>query len=187
MEKLFETKRLEVRQFTAGDAADLYEICRDPDLVKFMPFPQYKSIDDAHARLRVVVAKYADPAPTRTTSEDKIDYAIVLKSENKVIGSLGYSRYTSRAGGIAELGYYMSPKYQGNGYMTEAVVGLFKYIKSHKIAMRIEAKHDVANVASGRVMQKAGMNFEGIMRKYTGNNTCDRVDAAMYSILYEEI
>lgn len=71
--------------------------------------------------------------------------------------------------------------------MTEALVGMFKYIKSRHIAKRIIAKHDVENFKSGNVMKRAGMTFEGVLRKKSSNNYHPRHDCALYSILDEEI
>ena len=85
------------------------------------------------------------------------------------------------------IGYVFNSKYWGKGYATEVVKGVFRFIKQNKIAKRIEATHDVANVKSGNVMKRAGMTFEGILRKAGENNYHSRYDVALYSILEEEI
>jgi len=191
---LYETERLIIRQWEEKDAADLFEYCSDGEVTKYLRFPTYTDIKDAHERIADMQKRYA---------KDKIketDWAIVLKSgvgevedENsteKAIGSIGivsYEKGYKDANPIAEIGYIMNTKFQGKGYMTEALVGMFKWIKHSNIAKRIEAKHDTANEASGRVMQKAGMIFEGIKRKATSNNMNARADVAIYSILWEEI
>ena len=94
---------------------------------------------------------------------------------------------TLKAGGIVTLGYTLNPKYQGKGYMTECIKGMFKYIKENKLAKRTQATHDVANLKSGAVMKRCGMTFEGIARKAGENNFHSRYDVANYSILDEEI
>ena len=86
-----------------------------------------------------------------------------------------------------EIGYVLNPNFQGRGYMTESLVGFFKYIKRNKIAKRIVLRHDVDNVKSGNVMKRAGMTFEGVLRKAGVNNIHSRHDLAVYSILDEEI
>ena len=50
-----------------------------------------------------------------------------------------------------------------------------------------EQFYDVENEKSGNVMKRAGMTFEGIMRKAGENQVHSRYDVAMYSILDEEI
>ena len=116
-----------------------------------------------------------------------MDYCIELKGENKVIGSIGIVGYSDKNSGEAEVGYILNPKYQGCGYMTEALVGMFKYIKSKGIAKRIVLKHDDDNEKSGNVMKRAGMTFEGVLRKAGECNYHSRGDLAIYSILDEEI
>ena len=81
----------------------------------------------------------------------------------------------------------LNPNFQGFGYMTESLIGMFKYIKKNNIAKRIVLRHDVDNIKSGNVMKRAGMTFEGILRKAGENNLHSRFDIAVYSILDEEI
>jgi len=81
----------------------------------------------------------------------------------------------------------LNPRFQGQGFMTEAVLGMFRYIKENKIAKRIIARHDTENFKSGNVMKRAGMTFEGVLRKAGVNNYHTRHDLAIYSILGEEI
>lgn len=187
MRTLYTTERIEVREWRKSDAADLYEYCSDPRIFEYLTFPIYKSIEDAHARLEFIIDLYKKPLEVSADGLHKIDYAVALRDSGKVIGSLGYALKTDKCGGIIEIGYVMNPGYQGKGYMTEAVRGLFKYVKQNKIAMRIEAKHNTLNEASGKVMKRAGMSFEGIHRKSSSDNKSDRADMAWYAILAEEI
>ena len=184
--KLYETERLIVRRWEARDAADLYEYASDPEVAKFL-FAPYTNIPQAHERIESIIKTYENAENIMKTGE-KIDYAIELKSESKVIGCISYAKYTEKAGGIVELGYMLNKKYQGSGYMNEAVLGIFQFIKSNNIGMRIEAIHDISNPSSGNVMKRVGMTFEGILRKRVINkSTGQREDAAIYSILVEEI
>lgn len=178
---LYETERLQVRRWRAEDAADLYEYCSDPETTRFLVFPTYTSMKDAHVRLADVARHYA------VGGIEKTDYAITLRDSGKVIGSIGWVGYDAGNSGMVEIGYVLNSRFRHKGYMTEALVGMFGYIKREKLAMRITAKHDTENVASGAVMQRAGMTYEGTMRKAGENNKGGRVDLALYSILYEEI
>lgn len=185
MEKIFETQRLLIRKWRDSDAHDHFEYCSDPEVTKFLRFLTYKTLEDSRAWFEGMRGRY-------TTFEGgdlscDVDFAIELKTENKVIGSIGTVGFRSCAGGVIEIGYILNPKYQGNGYMTEAIIGMMRFIKRKKLAMRIQAKHDVENLSSGRVMQRAGMTFEGIHRKADDCNYGKRRDSACYSILWEEI
>ena len=180
MAKIFETDRLIIREWERKDRDDLYEYASDPIVTKFLTFPTYTSMQDADDRINFLLESYKN-------EEYKQDYAIELKSERKVIGSIGIVQHSAKNEGMAEIGYCLNRKYQGHGYMTEALTGYIKYIKEHDIAKRIVAEHDVENIKSGNVMKRAGMTFEGIRRKAGKNNLHSRHDLASYSILYEEI
>lgn len=181
MEVLYETKRLIVRKWEETDAEDLYDYAKNPDVSKFLKFKPYTSIKEADERIANILTKY-------NNGDIEVPYAIVLKDENKVIGSIDIELYSDKAEGIIEIGYILSKDYQGNGYMTEALKGMFKYIKQKNIAKRIFCKHDTENIKSRNVMKRAGMTFEGVLRKAGDyNNTHSRYDFAIYSILFEEI
>lgn len=185
MDKIYCTERLIIRKWQNSDAADHFEYCSNPLVTKFLRFPTYEAIEDSYAWFKDMEKKYA--AYEGGDRSHDIDFAIELISEHKVIGSIGLAGYQKQAGGIVEVGYILNPKYHGKGFMTEALAGIFKHIKQNNLAMRIQAKHDTENTASGRVMQRAGMVFEGIHRKSDDSNIGKRRDSAYYSILAEEI
>ena len=177
---IYETQRLIIRQWEESDDCDLYEYCKAPETAKYLHFEPYKNIDVAKQRIQSIKEKYQE-------NSFIAPYAVVLKQENKVIGDINISAYNKSAGGCVRVGYVFNQKYWGKGYATEAVRGLFRFIKQNKIAKRIEATHDVANFKSGNVMKRAGMTLEGILRKAGENNFHSRYDVALYSILEEEI
>jgi len=173
---IFETERLIVRKWKPSDAAALFEYCGNPEVTKYLTFPTYKSIQDAHDRISDMLKRY------KSNSKYNIDYAITIKDSDIAIGSVGLNQFDEMHGRTLEIGYILNPKYQGKGYMTETLVGLFRYIKANDLAWRIIARHDVTNEKSGAVMRRAGMKLEGIARKGASNNVHKRADAATYSI-----
>lgn len=180
MNILYETERLIIRQWREGDYRDLFEYASVDAVTKFLSFSTYTSLEDARTRIDYIQQQYAEKSIT-------VDYCIELKEMNKVIGSIGIVGYKEKNEGEVEIGYILNPQFQGRGFMTESLVGMFKYIKQNNIAKRIVLKHDVENVKSGKVMKRAGMTFEGILRKAGCNNYHSRCDLAIYSILDEEI
>lgn len=180
MKVLYETERLIVRQWKEDDYLDLYDYAKDESITKFLTWQPYKDVQTAKDRIAYLMQKYAN-------NEIETDYAIELKCENKIIGSIAIMNYTDKNEGSLEIGYVLGAKFHGNGYMTEALKGMFKYIKENSIAARIQLKHDVDNPKSGNVMKRAGMTFEGISRKAGISNYRARADLAIYSILKEEI
>ena len=70
--------------------------------------------------------------------------------------------------------------------MTEALKAVIAYLLSKVGFNRIQLRHMTDNPASGRVMQKCGMKFEGILRQYGVKNTGERCDTVIYSILKDD-
>lgn len=179
MKIIFETERLIIREWSPKDKEDLYEYASNPIVTRYVTFPTYTSMQNAIDRINYLTEKYQDGSLVQ-------DYAMQLKSENKVIGGIGVVNYSDKAEGVAEIGYCQNEKYFGQGYMTEALKGYIKYLFENKPVKRIQAKHDVENVKSGNVMKRSRMTFEGIRRKASTNNIHSRCDMACYSILLEE-
>ncbi|GBG95857.1 hypothetical protein LFYK43_23160 [Ligilactobacillus salitolerans] len=86
------------------------------------------------------------------------------------------------AAACAEIGYCLGQRWWSHGYATEALVSVINFLFSQASFKRIEAKHDTKNPASGKVMHKAGLQYEGTLRQHGLNNTgiCDE---AIYAIL----
>ena len=84
-----------------------------------------------------------------------------------------------------EIGYALSRSYWGKGYVAEATIALLDRLFRDSDLIRIEARCDVRHTASSRVMEKAGMKFEGILRKQVFSKSEHR-DMKIYSILRDE-
>lgn len=67
------------------------------------------------------------------------------------------------ADGVLEIGYGMNSEFEGRGLMTEAVSAVVKWASTQQGVMRIEAETEESNVASRRVLQKAGFVPNGEM------------------------
>ena len=79
----------------------------------------------------------------------------------------------------------MGKAWWGKGFMPEALRAVIEYFFDEVGVNRIAARHDAENPKSGRVMEKAGMKREGVLRASARNNLGIR-DAVWYSILKEE-
>ena len=102
------------------------------------------------------------------------------KNTGKVIGNISVVRLIESID-AAEMGYCMSQAYWGQGLMPEALKTVMDYLFDTVGLNRIAACHDANNPKSGRVMEKAGMKLEGILREAGKNNLgiCDDVWHAM--------
>ena len=175
--KRIETERLLLRPFTPEDGPAMFKNwCGDPEVTKFLTWPTHAS----PAVSSGLAALWAEESKMPNVYQ----WAIVPKALNEPIGSLAVVRQREEIS-QCELGYCIGKAWWGKGVMTEAVKAVIAYLIEEVGMNRVEARHDVNNPGSGRVMQKAGMTFEGVLRQASRNNT-GLCDLAVYSILAEE-
>ena len=84
-----------------------------------------------------------------------------------------------------EIGYHLIPSERGKGYGTEATQLIVDYLFLSRTIDRIQAITDERNKASQRVLEKAGFQKEGTIRK-SGYVKRAWTNAYLYSILREE-
>jgi RimJ/RimL family protein N-acetyltransferase len=85
----------------------------------------------------------------------------------------------------ADFGYAIAKPYWGNGYTTEAAKIIIQWALKQESIYRVWAICDVENLASARVMEKAGMQKEGILRRFTihPNISAEPRDCYCYAIV----
>jgi len=102
-----------------------------------------------------------------------------LRENGLVFGSIGIE-VTNRYDGKGEIGYCLSKTMWNQGYATEALRAVLSFGFDVAGFHRIEGCHSVANAASGRVMEKAGMTVEaGPLRHYYRADLLGYQDAMM--------
>ena len=89
------------------------------------------------------------------------------------------------AAGETELGYFIVPSERGEGHVSEAIEIMVDYLFLSRDLVRVQAKADPENVASWKVLEKAGFKREGVLRKTFYCRGKWR-DDCIYSILREE-
>lgn len=173
-----ETNRLILRKFKIEDAKDVFEnYASSDDVTKYLTWETHNSIDATKNYLQDLIERYKD--------NKTFDWAIELKNENKVIGSICAKEPNEIISKI-EAGYCIGKKWWNQGIVTEALQEIIRFLFEEINVNRIEAYHDVKNLGSGRVMQKCGMKFEGVLRQaYKFKNGVS--DVFIYSILKDDI
>ncbi len=140
-----------------------------------------------------------DGLPYPYTEQDGRDYILAMISANedetfafavtidkKVIGSIGIFRQGNIHRRTAELGYYIAEEYWGKGVMTEAVRQACAYVFDKSDIIRIYAEPFTYNIASCRVLEKAGFQYEGTLRSNAVKNG-KVIDMNIYSLLKTEV
>ena len=120
------------------------------------------------------------------TADETDTFAFAITADGKVIGSIGAFRQTNIHNKTAELGYYIAEECWGKGITTEAVKQLCDYVFSHTDIIRIYAEPFAYNIASCRVLEKAGFQYEGTLRSNALKNG-KVLDMKMYSKLKTEL
>lgn len=175
--KTFETDRLILRKATIDDAEDIFNNYAGRDKVtEFLSWQTHKSVE--------TTKEYLEKAMLPRYNKENYCWYLVLKETNQVIGCIDVNKFDKNKK-QAELGWVLSDDYWGKGLMPEAGKVVLEYLKSLGF-IRICARHNVANLKSGRVMQKLGMKFEGILRKSDLDNKGNLIDMAYYSYINGE-
>lgn len=147
--------RLLLREMTPSDAADMFDYARSPLVTRYLSWFPHHDISGTKAFLATVKKQYR--------RGQLFDWAIVELASGKMIGTCGFVSFNLKQNS-AEIGYALHPAYWGNGIMPEAVNTVLRFGFSQLGLHRIEAKYMVENAQSRRVMEKVGMQFEGIAR-----------------------
>jgi ribosomal-protein-alanine N-acetyltransferase len=171
-----ETVRLTLRPLTMADDEAIYAYGSDPEVSKYVLYETHASIEDSRVFLHSIMEQYANHEPSAL--------AIELKKEKKLIGTIGYLHWNGEHKRV-EIGYALSRDFWNQGYVSEAAKGLIDYFFSNSDLIRIEARCRLPNLASARVMEKAGMKFEGILRKQIFSKGEHR-DMKIYSIIRDD-
>jgi len=120
------------------------------------------------------------------SADENETFAFAITVDNMVIGSIGIFRQGNIHRQTAELGYYIAEEYWGKGIMTEAVKQICEYVFAKSDIIRIYAEPFAYNIASCRVLEKVGFQYEGTLRSNAVKNG-KVMDMKMYSLLKEEI
>lgn len=149
------TARLILRPMRVGDCYDMFEYASRRDVTEFLTWSPHRDVEYTKTYLSYIANHYK--------LGDFYDWALELKSEGKMIGTCGFTRFAF-SHDSAELGYVVNPVYRGNGLAPEALCAVMRFGFDELGLNRLESKFIVGNDASRRVMEKVGMQFEGIMR-----------------------
>ena len=173
-----ETERLRLRRFDIADGTDLHAYLRLPETYTYEPGNP------------ITVGDAWQECIDRSAGNNLI--AVSLIDSNRLIGHLSFGLAEPAYVNTYELGYIFNPQYQRRGYCTEAVRALVKAAFATGSVHRIEARCDIRNVASSRVLEKSGFTREGLMRKqiYFRKNEDGQplwVDAYLFAMLAEDI
>jgi RimJ/RimL family protein N-acetyltransferase len=172
-----QTERLVLRPFSLDDTAEVTRMCGDDTIARNIPaIPHPYPLEAAAAWLSMHQEKF-------DAGKETI-FAITDKADGNLMGAVGLILTPEHR--RAEIGYWLGREYRGQDYMIEAAQAVLRYAFKSLGLETVTAHHLRPNTASGKVMQKLGMKYEGCRRKFYFHRG-EYVDIVMYSILKEEL
>ena len=151
------TERLLLRSFILEDATDVQRLAGDRDIAATltnMPHPYEDGM--AEKWIRSCYGKFE--------KDEALNFAITLKTDKNLIGGIALRLDPKNENG--EIGYWIGKPYWNCGYCTEAAKAVVAYSFKVLKLNRVHAKHFKRNTASGRVLEKIGMRYEGCFRQH---------------------
>jgi RimJ/RimL family protein N-acetyltransferase len=150
-EKL-ETERLCLRRLTDADLEAFVEYRDLPQVARYQSWDAY-SVEDGQKLIDSMRSSQPD------TPGEWFQFAITERLSGVLVGDCGIcvDRNQPR---LAEIGFTLAPAHQGQGYATEAVRALLGYAFSTLRLHRVIGNCDARNLASARVLERAGMRPE---------------------------
>ena len=156
-----------------NDAEAVFAYASNSEVSRYTLWETHRSIEDSRAFLEFATQKYENGGEP--------DWGIVYRGNGCLVGACGLVNWEAEHA-RAEVGFVLSREYWGRGLMSEAVRAILRFGFERMNLNRIEARCIAENAASARVMEKAGMFYEGTLRQREYIKGAYR-DIKLYAIL----
>jgi len=173
---LLESERLRLRGYRMQDLDAVYALYSDPRVMRYWSFPPWREPAQARA--------YLERALAESAAGSVLAWAIADRASDALIGTATlHSLHREQA--RAELGYSLSPEWQGRGLASEALRLVLEHAFGPMQLRRLEADVDPRNLASCRLLERLGFRREGLLRArwHVAGEDCD---SAIYGLLAHE-
>lgn len=163
--KTLQTPRLILRAVRDGDAEALVRI-------KSLPM----TIIEAHKAVAAMVHELQKP----------FAFHWVITLSGVVIGRIK-AWDVNPYNGYLQLGYDIGPEFRGNGYMSEAIRVVVRFLMMEAEVNRVFCSVRAGNIASRCVCEKAGMAHEGTLRQHYARQDGSYDDVCIYGIIRSDL
>lgn len=173
MPEQIETLRLILRKPQMDDALAVFHgWAQDQEVTRYLTWRPHQRLEQTQ--------KFIQGCLSAWEFETRFPYMLTLKENGEVIGMIDPRIEGPRMG----IGYGSARAHWGKGYMTEATRALIDWAFQQPFIYRVYATTDVENLASRRVLEKAGMQCEGILRKHIIHPNLSDIprDSTIYAI-----
>jgi RimJ/RimL family protein N-acetyltransferase len=173
MPEQHETERLVLRRPRLKDAPAIFDgWAQDQEVTRYLTWRPHRRIEETEDFVQRCIAAWEH--------ETRFPYMITLKETGEVVGMIDPRIEGPKVG----IGYGAARAHWGKGYVPEAACAIIDWAFQQPSIYRVYATTDVENIASRRVLEKVGMQCEGILRKYIIHPNISDVprDSYMYAI-----
>lgn len=148
------TPRIILRRPRLSDANDIFDnYAADPEVTRYVTWRPYRD--------RGEVGPFLESRLARWDSGEEFSWVITRRGEDRVIGMVA-CRVRAHA---ADIGYVVGRTHWRHGYATASARAVLDWALSLETVFRVWAVCDVDNKASARVLEKIGMELEGVLRR----------------------
>lgn len=171
------TDRLILRPIELKDASDMFEYASNIEVLKYLWWEPHQSVEQSYRSIQEHFLNRKEKGIPEA-------YAIVWKENNKMIGTIDV--HTVHFGDVGVIGYVIHQDYWGKGIVSEALQELISVAFNHCGFYRLEINHCADNVASGKVIERAGFIVEGRFRKRKIERDGHRADYLYYGMCRDD-
>ena len=165
------TARLLLRRPRLDDAPAAFAYGGDPEVGRYMDWPVHRDVRDAIAFLETCAPRWAEGL--------EYTWMVTVPPEDRPIGGVS----CRVRGHAADFGYALGSASWNRGFATEAARAMVDWLLAVESIHRIWATCDVDNARSVRVLEKLGLEREGVLRRWAvrPNLSPSPRDAFVYS------
>jgi len=174
--EIIRTERLVLRRYALEDAAAVFACyAQDPDVTRYMDWKSHRQIEETIIFVKGCVSAW-DQGNNFTWA--------VTHPNGQLLGSCALRT----AGCKADFGYVFGKACWGHGYATETLRSLITLAFTQQEIFRVWGTCDIANAASAHVMEKSGLQKEGVLRKWQVRPQMGNIprDTLCYSITKDQ-
>lgn len=169
-----ETQRLLLRKPDMDDAPLAFEgWTQDAEVTRYLTWHPHQRVEQTGEFIRRCIVDWGRGS--------RFPYVITIKDGTKLVGMIDPRIEGHKLG----IGYGLARSHWGKGYMTEATRAIIDWALQQEEIYRVYATTDVENIGSQRVLEKAGMICEGLLKRYMmhPNVSNEPRDCYMYAIV----
>ena len=151
------SERLDLRAFAQKDAPEVRHLAGEWSVARTL-------LSVPHPYEEGMAEEWISGHRAEFERGEGVNFAVVVRENNELCGACGLIINPRDAN--AELGYWIGAPFWGRGYATEAAREVVRYAFEELWLHRVFAAHFGGNPASGRVLEKLGMTYEGTRREH---------------------